>query len=167
VLLFRYFAIFYDEQVYHPFLQQHRLDPQHDIWELAAHLNSIYVVTEDVCILCSQLVPITEGAQLSVQTTRSRLKEFPLVWKGVRTLEAWSNRVEKRTSHEEELARLGASLIERATETEDLKAFASKLHHGTAVKDFGASTGLKRSPATRRPSGHVQRQGLRKREHTL
>ncbi|KZF20012.1 hypothetical protein L228DRAFT_263322 [Xylona heveae TC161] len=148
--LYFHFAEFYEEQIYHSFLQKHRADPEHDIWELAAHLNSVYAVVEDVAILSRQFAATSEIVRQSIYTALERLNETPRVWAEDRKVTMCRVKLERSAAEAGEQFELKLS---RSAEIKDLRAFKARVERDlAAIAQSGRSAALKRQPATRKPS---------------
>ena len=48
-------AVLYDGKIHHPFLALHRDFPNHNSWNLAYHLTTLYAVIEDLAHVASDL----------------------------------------------------------------------------------------------------------------
>ncbi|KAI9823837.1 MAG: hypothetical protein M1819_001117 [Sarea resinae] len=167
-LIFRNIAWFYEEKVYHSFLQTRVSKPEHGMRHLTGHLNALYTATEDVYHLSSQLVRDTAMAKFSIEAACGRLDKCPLVWKEERLrslhLCAVANRVKKteellgQSSEGEGQGQAPINLINKTSrasrEERGAENVLPRIENELVPKDSAAPS-LKRTPATRRPSRSV------------
>ncbi|KAI9820603.1 MAG: hypothetical protein M1827_004972 [Pycnora praestabilis] len=94
--VFKYFRSYYDVEFYQDFIQYHRHRPNHNIWELAAQLHSIYLMVEDVLQLYRRLVSALSALSKSLRSAMDRVAAWPSVGNQDYAFHAWVNRLDSR-----------------------------------------------------------------------